>query len=150
MNETGENSIAKWLVIAGRQISQHLDQRLNAIGVSASQYFYILKIHDNPGLTQKELIESEFINPSSVTRAIKQLVDQGLVIRQPAPFDKRAQQLKLTEQGEKIYPQIDQILNQEEAQVSESAKAAFPEFDKQQFVGVLHIISHLHGDTDKQ
>lgn len=150
MNETAANSIAKWLVIAGRQISHHLGHQLERIGVGASQYYYILKIHDNPGLTQKELLETEFINPSSVTRAIKQLVAQGLVSRQHSEIDKRAQQLSLTEKGEAIYPEINAILNQEEAKIQRAAQAAFPEFDQTQFVGVLHIISHLHGDTEKQ
>ncbi|WP_156773226.1 hypothetical protein [Secundilactobacillus paracollinoides] len=51
MKDTGENAVAKWLVIAGRQISQYLGQQLAGLGLTASQYYYILKIHDNPGLT---------------------------------------------------------------------------------------------------
>lgn len=115
MIDTGDDSIVKWLIIAGRQVSQHLGQQLARLNVSASQYYYLLKIHDNPGLTQKDLIEAEFINPSNVTRAIKQLVEQGLVDRRRSIKDKRAQVLQLTPEGQRIYPQIKAILDREEA-----------------------------------
>lgn len=150
MKDTGENAVAKWLVIAGRQISQYLGQQLAGLGLTASQYYYILKIHDNPGLTQKELIEAEFINPSNVTRAIKQLVTLGFVVRQQSPTDKRAFQLNLTTEGEALYPKLNAILQKEETEVRQAAKDVIPDFDADQFVAVLHLISHLHGDTDKQ
>lgn len=144
---TGDDSIVKWLIIAGRQSSQHLGQQLARINISASQYYYLLKIHDNPGLTQKDLIEAEFINPSNVTRAIKQLVDQGLVDRRRSPKDKRAQKLKLTVDGEKAYPEIKAILDQEEAQFIQITKQQFPDFDTGQLVKVLQSFARLHGDT---
>ncbi|WP_203650056.1 MarR family winged helix-turn-helix transcriptional regulator [Secundilactobacillus yichangensis] len=149
MIDTGDDSIVKWLIIAGRQSSQHLGQQLARIHVSASQYFYLLKIQDNPGLTQKNLIEAEFINPSNVTRAIKQLVDQGLVDRRRSIKDKRAQELQLTAEGQKVYPEIKAILDQEEAQLNEVTKKQFPDFDTEHLVRVLQSFARLHGDTEK-
>lgn len=147
--DTGDDSLVKWLVIAGRQVSQHLGQQLAQINVSASQYYYLLKIHDNPGLTQKELIEVEFINPSNVTRAIKQLVDQGLVTRHRSVTDKRAQVLMLTSAGQTLYPKIKAILDREEAQFRQAIKAQFPDFETDQLVQILQLFARLHGDTDK-
>ncbi|WP_054653811.1 MarR family winged helix-turn-helix transcriptional regulator [Secundilactobacillus silagei] len=126
MIDTGDDSIVKWLIIAGRQVSQHLGQQLARLNVSASQYYYLLKIHDNPGLTQKDLIEAEFINPSNVTRAIKQLVEQGLVDRRRSIKDKRAQVLQLTPEGQRIYPQIKAILDREEALFRQVTKKTVP------------------------
>ncbi|MTV82721.1 MarR family winged helix-turn-helix transcriptional regulator [Secundilactobacillus folii] len=150
MAETDGNSIAKWLVIAGRQVSQHLDRQLETLGVNASQYHYILKIHDNPGLLQKDLLATEFVNPSNVTRAIKQLVDRGIVVRKRLPTDKRAQQLRLTAKGAHLYPQIRAILDPEEAQIRETIQKRFPSFQPEGFVDALKTISRIHGDTDKQ
>jgi len=147
--DTGDDSLVKWLVIAGRQVSQHLGQQLAQINVSASQYYYLLKIHDNPGLTQKELIEVEFINPSNVTRAIKQLVDQGLVSRHRSATDKRAQALQLTAEGQKMYPKIKAILDREEALFRQVTKKQFPDFETDQLVQILKSFARLHGDTDK-
>ncbi|GAX03937.1 MarR family transcriptional regulator [Secundilactobacillus pentosiphilus] len=149
MIDTGDDSIVKWLIIAGRQSSQHLGQQLARINVSASQYYYLLKIHDNPGLTQKDLIEAEFINPSNVTRAIKQLVDQGLVNRQRSAKDKRAQELELTPAGQRVYPQIKAILDQEEAQFSQIVKQQFPDFDPEQMAKALQSFARLYRDTEK-
>ena len=133
MIDTGDDSLVKWLVIAGRQVSQHLGQQLAQINVSASQYYYLLKIHDNPGLTQKELIEVEFINPS----------------RHRSATDKRAQALQLTAEGQKMYPKIKAILDREEALFRQVTKKQFPDFETDQLVQILKSFARLHGDTDK-
>lgn len=139
MQESRDNSIHKWLIIAGRQVSQRLDQQLALIGLSASNYFYILKIHDNPGLTQKMLGEREFIDASNVTRAVKQLISQGLIERRPNLQDKRAYQLALTEKGTAIYPKIFQILDAEEKQLA--AVVSDQNFDQQKFIDAMRSIS---------
>lgn len=139
MQESRDNSIHKWLIIAGRQVSQRLDQQLALIGLSASNYFYILKIHDNPGLTQKTLGEREFIDASNVTRAVKQLISQGLIERRPNLQDKRAYQLALTEKGTAIYPKIFQILDAEEKQLA--AVVSEQDFDQQKFIDAMRSIS---------
>ena len=149
MIDTGDDSIVKWLIIAGRQVSQHLGQQLARLNVSASQYYYLLKIHDNPGLTQKDLIEAEFINPSNVTRAIKQLVEQGLVDRRRSIKDKRAQVLQLTPEGQRIYPQIKAILDREEALFRQVTQKQFPNFDSEQLATILQSFAHLHEGTDQ-
>lgn len=145
LQESRDNSIHKWLIIAGRQISQQLDQQLAMIGLTASNYFYILKIHDNPGLTQKTLGETEFIDPSNVTRAVKQLIAQGLIERRPQPQDKRAYQLALTDKGTAIYPKIFQILDVEEKQLADAV--ADQDYDQQLFINALQKIGQLYSDT---
>ena len=150
MQGARENSIHKWLIIASRQVSLHLDQRLATIGMSVSQYFYILKIHDNPGLTQKALGESEFIDQSNVTRAIKQLIVQGFVKRHQNPDDKRAYQLTLTEKGTAIYPQILQILDTEEAELVKGIEAQDSSFNQKAFVDALQTMSRLQEEPNKK
>ncbi|MFC6171844.1 MarR family winged helix-turn-helix transcriptional regulator [Loigolactobacillus jiayinensis] len=146
MQESRDNSIHKWLIIAGRQISQQLDQRLASIGLNASNYFYILKIHDNPGLTQKILGEKEFIDPSNVTRAVKQLIGQGLIERRSHPQDKRAYQLVLTTKGAAVYPQIFQILDAVEQTLTTAVTAQGA--DQQHFINALQQISHTNNDSN--
>ncbi|MFD1430134.1 MarR family winged helix-turn-helix transcriptional regulator [Lacticaseibacillus mingshuiensis] len=150
MQETDETAISKWLVIAGRQISQHLGQQLAELGISASQYIFLLKIHELPGITQKDLVAKEFLDPSNVTRAIKQLEAQGLVTRVPDPSDKRAFLLTLTAQGEALYPKIRALLDAEEQLLRDEVGQAVPGFDAQRFLAALQIIGRLHGDTDKE
>lgn len=144
LNNNDTDPLSKWVALAGKQLSLHLGQKLAAIGVSTSQYYYILKIHDNPGLTQKELITAEFMNPSNVTRAVKQLVNQGLVRRERSASDKRAQTLQLTAAGKALYPQIRSILDQEELDISAAARQVTPDFDADQFTTILQVISRLY------
>jgi len=83
--------------------------------------------------------EREFIDASNVTRAVKQLISQGLIERRPNLQDKRAYQLALTEKGTAIYPKIFQILDAEEKQLA--AVVSDQNFDQQKFIDAMRSIS---------
>lgn len=52
------------------------------------------------GIHQKELAEHAGINPSSTSEVVSKLEDDGYLVRQIDPSDKRATVLKLTEMGQ--------------------------------------------------
>lgn len=104
---TGSNDpdILKWLSIANRYTRIALDRRLQPYRLNASMYYYILRIHEQPKLTQDRLISLTYLNPSNVTRAVNQLVNLGYV-RKRQSKDKRVSELSLTKKGEALYPEI--------------------------------------------
>jgi DNA-binding MarR family transcriptional regulator len=55
---------------------------------------------------QGELAECTFLDPSTVSRRISQLVQKGLVVRQADPIDGRAVQLVPTEHGRELFSAI--------------------------------------------
>jgi DNA-binding MarR family transcriptional regulator len=55
------------------------------------------------GLTMGELSRRLMVSNGNVTGLIARLVDEGLVLREPAPHDRRAQLVRLTKQGKKAF-----------------------------------------------
>lgn len=107
MATTGNDSdIVKWLSIANRYTRIALDRRLQPYRLNASMYYYILRLHEHPRLTQDKLISLTYLNPSNVTRAVNQLVNLGYVRKRQSKSDRRVYELSLTKRGERIYPDI--------------------------------------------
>ncbi|MCH5464195.1 MarR family winged helix-turn-helix transcriptional regulator [Levilactobacillus tujiorum] len=107
MVTTGNDSdIVKWLSIANRYTRIALDRRLQPYRLNASMYYYILRLHEHPRLTQDKLISLTYLNPSNVTRAVNQLVNLGYVRKRQSKTDRRVYELSLTKRGERIYPEI--------------------------------------------
>jgi len=104
--EPNDSDIVKWLSIANRYTRIALDRRLQPYRLNASMYYYILRLHEQPRMTQDKLISLTYLNPSNVTRAINQLVNLGYVRKRQSKSDKRVYELSLTKRGERIYPDI--------------------------------------------
>ncbi|WP_407888393.1 MarR family winged helix-turn-helix transcriptional regulator [Levilactobacillus sp. N40-8-2] len=110
MVTTGNDSdIVKWLSIANRYTRIALDRRLQPYRLNASMYYYILRLHEQPRLTQDKLISLTYLNPSNVTRAVNQLVNLGYVRKRQSKLDRRVYELSLTKRGERLYPEIVKI-----------------------------------------
>ncbi|AKP64551.1 transcriptional regulator [Levilactobacillus koreensis JCM 16448] len=106
VTSSNDPDILKWLSIANRYTRIALDRRLQPYRLNASMYYYILRIHERPRLTQDKLINLTYLNPSNVTRAINQLVNLGYVRKRQSKADKRVYELSLTKRGEELYPEI--------------------------------------------
>lgn len=101
-----DSDILKWLSIANRYTRIALDRRLQPYRLNASMYYYILRLHEQPRMTQDQLISLTYLNPSNVTRAVNQLVNLGYVRKRQSKSDKRVYELSLTRRGEQLYPEI--------------------------------------------
>ena len=75
-------------------------------GLSGYQISYILQVCYQPGLTQEELAARLFVNKSTVTRQLAQLIHNGYVSRKTDPDDRRYRRLFPTAKAEAIFPEI--------------------------------------------
>lgn len=98
--------ILKWLGISSRLYNVKLDKELKKYDLNSSLYYYIIKIHAHPGITQEKLGNLIYLNPSNITRAINQLIKLGYIKKSENKADKRTSILYLTEKGKEIYPLI--------------------------------------------
>ncbi|OPF50757.1 hypothetical protein BH721_07115 [Clostridium baratii] len=105
------NELIKWISIADRHSKIYLDKKLKEIDLNSSQHFYIIKIFENPGITQDKLMDSIHLNPSNITRALCQLEKLKFIERVPKKEDKRTYHLYLTDKGEKVYPLVNNIID---------------------------------------
>lgn len=93
-----------------RQAIAYLDSVLAPLHLTASNYYFILKIDRATTLTQEQLFKQIQLSPSNVTRRLDQLVNQGLIEKRRDPNDGRGWLLNLTEAGRTLPAQIEQVL----------------------------------------
>lgn len=141
MIDPADNTLMKWLTIAARTTNGRLNERLRPFGVNASQYFYVIKIHDNPAITQDQLMAADYLNPSNVTRAITQLTGAGLVTKQRDAADKRKFVLSLTAAGDELYPQLVAVQQLTERELAEQVQQVYPTCDIAQLTAALRALS---------
>ncbi len=103
--------LLKWISITDRHNKIYLDKKLKDIGLNSSQHFYIIKIYENPGITQDKLIDIIHLNPSNITRALCQLEKLGFIKRVAKKDDKRTYNLYPTDKALEIYPKINRIVD---------------------------------------
>lgn len=101
----------KWLSITDRYTKMHLDRQLAPLGLNSSQHMYIIRICNEPGITQDQFISFFYIHPSNVTRSIAHLEKTGFIKKEPHFKDKRTYCLYPTEKAIKANKQILSILD---------------------------------------
>lgn len=130
------NELIKWISIADRHSKIYLDKKLKEIDLNSSQHFYIIKIFENPGITQDKLMDSIHLNPSNITRALCQLEKLKFIERVPKKEDKRTYHLYLTDKGEKVYPLVNKIIN-------DWCKEIFTDFSELETTNLLKLIKKV-------
>ena len=72
-------------------------------GLTVPQWRVIAHLAEQEFLTAKEICNRASLDKSTASRAIKQLLDLGVVKSEPSDKDKRAQRLSLTQDGSSLY-----------------------------------------------
>lgn len=70
------------------------------IDISGEQWVILKRTRENPGLTQKELAETTYKDPASVTRMIDLLEKRNFVERKSSLEDRRSYGIYLTDEGQ--------------------------------------------------
>src|SRR6478735_3447607 len=79
-----------------RLLRTYADQKARQFGMTRAQWGVLFRLERNEGLKQSELAEMLDIQPSTLTRLIDRLCDNGLIERRNDPNDRRAKRLFLT------------------------------------------------------
>jgi MarR family transcriptional repressor of emrRAB len=93
--------ISRLLINLGREISNHLDQRLRPFGLSEPEFKVLVSIHASPdGVANPgELCAHINQSPANITRLTDSLVERELISRIPDEQDRRRLVLQMTPQG---------------------------------------------------
>ena len=74
--------------------------------LTKGQYLYLVRICENPGIIQEQLVEMIKVDRSTATRAIQKLEINGFIEKKVDPHNKKIKRLLPTEKGKKVYPYI--------------------------------------------
>lgn len=79
------------------------------LGISQMQMRALRAIWSSHDVTSQYIASTLKRDKAQVTRLINELVEQGLVEREPNPEDMRSKLLRLTEAGNHIFRQIEEV-----------------------------------------
>lgn len=133
MSEAAE--LLKWLSILDVHVKTQLDKQLAAWEINSSQYFYILKIYNQPGMSREALFEHAYKNPSNISRGLEQLEEKGYVIKEVSPTDKRTYLWYPTLKAHEVAPLIENVLQE----VVDKTFSEFTPKQREVFLQMLRI-----------
>ena len=90
--------------------AQYRADKLAPLGLKGCHASYLTEICACPGISQDRLSKRICINKSNIARQVAILEEEGFVIRQPSPADKRVMELYPTEKALATLPEINEVL----------------------------------------
>ncbi len=74
--------------------------------LTKGQYLYLVRICENPGIIQEQLLELIKVDRSTATRSIQKLELNGFIEKKPDTENKKIKRLFPSEKGKEAYPFI--------------------------------------------
>lgn len=106
------------------------------LSLSKGQYVYIVRICENPGIIQEQLIELIKVDRSTATRVLQKLEAGGFIEKRPDALNKKIKKIFPTAKGKSIYPSI----IREHKHSNDVALTGFSESEKDEVFEYLHRI----------
>ncbi|MGM0896995.1 MAG: MarR family winged helix-turn-helix transcriptional regulator [Bacillota bacterium] len=74
--------------------------------LTKGQYLYLVRICENPGIIQEQLLDLIKVDRSTATRALQKLESNGFIEKQGALDNKKIKKIYPTEKARQVYPII--------------------------------------------
>lgn len=100
------NEILREIGMIARALDSISNIEFKEIDLTKGQYLYLVRICENPGIIQEQLIELIKVDRSTATRAIQKLELNGFIEKKEDPNNKKIKRLFPTEKGKTAYPFI--------------------------------------------
>lgn len=105
-------------------------------GTTVSQCHAIVEVGRAKDISLNQLAELLTLDKSTMSRTINKLVDSGLVIRELHPDDRRYVSIKLSEEGIKVFHNIENSMEK----YYQSIFASIPEEKREQVLESLQLV----------
>ena len=131
------DALMKYIGRLNRVAAMHRCYQLEEEGLNGIQHSYILRICQQPGITQDQLATLLYVHKSNVARQLSLLEAEGFITRVPKEGDRRALQIFPTEKAHEVFPRVRQVLEEWNHYLLED----FPAEKKEELMGMLgHIL----------
>lgn len=94
------------LFFAYRDFVGEADHVLEAIGYGRAHHRVVYFVMRNPGLRVSDLLDILQITKQSLSRVLKQVIDEGYIEQHPGPVDRRERLLYATDKGEQLASEL--------------------------------------------
>lgn len=106
------NRLGDLLFIFHKNHKTYLNNALAQYELNLIQVLCMLRVYNEENLNQKDLSDSLYITKGAITKAIKKLESNGIIIREQSSTDKRHNILRLSEKGKNLIPILEEINNE--------------------------------------
>jgi DNA-binding MarR family transcriptional regulator len=89
-----------------RSVNIYLSNSMEPYGLGSGQFPFFMRLLHHDGVSQESLANMLHYDRATITRSLNKLEDQGYVVRNRDPRDKRAYCVSLTEEGRKMGPKL--------------------------------------------
>ena len=106
------------------RIKQVVLVQVAGFGLGPQQFWMLVGIHEQPGVSQAALAERVRADAPTVSRTLATLLDRGLVRSDHDPGDRRRSRLYLTASGERLARELKAVAEEVRAAVVDGMSAA--------------------------
>ena len=120
----GEKNVAyfvtnKYMGDSDRATRYYLSKRMEAFDLGGNRFIFFVAIARNPGCSQADICRITLFDKAIVARCVAKLESLGYITRQYYEGDRKTSHLFLTEKGEGVFDQVQQIVSSWNEQISE-------------------------------
>jgi DNA-binding MarR family transcriptional regulator len=106
MNDSEAAELVEMLFFAYRDFVADADEMLAQIGFGRAHHRVLHFVGRSPGMTVAQLLDILRITKQSLSRVLKDLLEQGFVLQKEGPEDRRQRLLFLTSEGEALWQKL--------------------------------------------
>ncbi|WP_026678949.1 MarR family winged helix-turn-helix transcriptional regulator [Fictibacillus gelatini] len=103
------NEILVLFYFAYRTFTKEPDRILEQHGIQRVHHRILFFIARKPGLSVNELLATLEVSKQALHAPMRQLIEMGYIKSEPAEYDRRVRELRLTEKGEKLEKQLSNV-----------------------------------------
>ena len=96
-----------------------LQEPFRDLGITPGEFSLLTIVRDNPQIRHTDLVAVYGLDKSTLSVAVKRLVDRGLVDPQKLPHDRRFHGLSLTREGDAVLRTVTAIIETQERRMEE-------------------------------
>jgi len=86
-----------------RQATTDINQKVAQYGLDNNLFLYLMRIVEQEGISQVELVNKVRVDKTTLSRALKKLESNGFILRTTNPANKKFNQLFPTDKGKAAY-----------------------------------------------
>lgn len=110
-----EDHLGYWLRFVSNHVSRRFQQRLEAEGISVTEWVALRALFEQIETSHAALIQRLGMTKGAASKIISRLEQKGLAQRRPAEIAQRGQVLSLTRTGKTLVPRLATLADQNDA-----------------------------------
>lgn len=131
-----ESHLGFWLRFVSNHVSGEFQKRVEASGVSVSEWVALRRLFRPGGASPAELIAALGMTKGAISKIVSHLQERGLVERALVSDDRRAQQVVLTTAGTTLVPKLAALADQND-------EAFFGHLSRRQRDQLRHVMQDI-------